>query len=77
MKLSQFSEVVELVTNTLLPHHLCSYLYELAQEFNRFYENNKVIGDENESTKLAFVKLYRIILKRGLEILGIPTPERM
>ena len=32
-------------SNELMPHHVCTYLYELAQAFNRFYEGNRVVGD--------------------------------
>lgn len=52
----QFPDMVDLVTNTLLPHHLCGYLYELAQEFNRFYENSHVVGDEREMIRNLFSK---------------------
>jgi arginyl-tRNA synthetase len=60
-----------------MPHHVCTYLYELAQAFNRFYEHNRVIGDDRETTRTKLVSLYADVLKDGLTILGIPAPERM
>ncbi|QQS19200.1 hypothetical protein IPL68_03115 [Candidatus Saccharibacteria bacterium] len=60
-----------------MPHHICTYLYELAQEFNRFYEKNRVIGDEREALRLYLVDTYATTLKNGLELLGIHAPERM
>jgi arginyl-tRNA synthetase len=76
-KLGEYADVVEVSVNELLPHHMCHYLYELAQEFNRFYENSRIIGDSREAERLAIVQLYRDILARGLAILGIHTPNTM
>jgi arginyl-tRNA synthetase len=76
-KFTEYPDVVEQATAEFAPHHLCTYLYELAQIFNRFYENSKVIGDEREQTRLRLVMAYATILQNGLTILGIPTPERM
>lgn len=76
-KLGEYSEALERSKSELLPHHVCTYLYELAQEFNRFYEHNQVIGHEREALRLRLVSLYRDTLARGLGILGIVAPERM
>ncbi len=76
-KLSEFKETVERATEELLPHHIATYLYELAQEFNSFYEHNRVIGDERESIRLWLVSCYAGKLKSGLELLGIDAPEKM
>src|SRR5690606_1996558 len=43
-KIGEYAETVELATDALMPHHICTYLYELAQKFNSFYEHNRVIG---------------------------------
>ncbi|HET8991548.1 MAG TPA: arginine--tRNA ligase [Candidatus Saccharimonadales bacterium] len=76
-KLSESAEVIERSIDELLPHHICTYLYELAQAFNRFYENSRVIGDPRESTRLALVQLYADRLKSGLNLLGIDAPDHM
>lgn len=76
-KIGEYSEVVDLAVVELMPHHVCIYLYELAQVFNRFYENNRVIGDPREQTRLQLVKSYVDTLKTGLELLNIPAPDRM
>jgi arginyl-tRNA synthetase len=46
-KIGEFSEVVELSVRELMPHYISTYLYELAQEFNRFYEQNRVIDSDD------------------------------
>ena len=60
-----------------MPHGICTYLYELAQEFNRFYESSHIVGHEREAIRLGLVTLYRDTLAKGLGILGIEAPERM
>lgn len=77
-KVTEYNEVVNRATSELMPHHICTYLYELAQIFNRFYEHNRVIGSgEREAIRLRLVGLYAETLKNGLDLLGIAAPDRM
>lgn len=76
-KISEYPEVVQKASLELLPHHICTYLYELAQNFNRFYEKSRIIGDEREAVRLELVKAYKNVLKKGLSLLNIEAPERM
>ena len=76
-KLTEYQEIVQRAALELMPHHICNYLYELAQEFNRFYEKSRVIGSEQEAARVALVAQYADTLKSGLAILGIDAPERM
>ncbi|MEK7561669.1 MAG: arginine--tRNA ligase, partial [Patescibacteria group bacterium] len=76
-KISEYPEIVENAVNELMPHHICTYIYELAQNFNRFYETNRVIGDPREALRLQLVGSYANVLKNGLELLNIPVPEKM
>jgi arginyl-tRNA synthetase len=76
-KLTEYPEVIDLAVAELMPHHVCTYLYELAQAFNRFYEHNRVISDERQTQRLALVEHYAETLKSGLQLLGIAAPEQM
>jgi len=76
-KITEYGEVVERATSELMPHHICTYLYELAQKFNQFYEHNRVIGDDRQAVRLHLVGLYADTLKNGLTLLGITAPERL
>jgi arginyl-tRNA synthetase len=76
-KIGEYGEVVERATSELMPHHICTYLYELAQRFNQFYEHNRVIGDDREAVRLSLVQCYADTLKSGLALLGITAPDRM
>ena len=76
-KLGEYSEVVDRAVQALEPHHICNYLFELAQEFNRYYEKNQVVGSDLEQHRVGLVSLYADTLKAGLTILGIGAPERL
>lgn len=76
-KLGESAEVIESAASELLPSHVATYLYELAQTFNRFYEKNRVVGDEREAARLFLIKAYGDTLKDGLNLLGIEAPEKM
>ncbi|HMQ95834.1 MAG TPA: arginine--tRNA ligase [Candidatus Saccharibacteria bacterium] len=76
-KLSEYQEVITRATELLEPHHICNYLFELAQEFNRYYEKNRVIGSDQEAHRASLVALYADTLQAGLTILGIDAPEQL
>ncbi len=76
-KVGEYAEVVDQAVKDLLPSHICTYLYELAQNFNSFYEKNRVIGDPRETVRLQLVAIYAETLKNGLDLLNIPAPEQM
>jgi arginyl-tRNA synthetase len=76
-KMTEYPEVVNMAVTELMPHHIATYLYELAQTFNRFYEHNRVIDDPRQDIRLQLVEYYASILQKGLKLLGIVAPERM
>jgi arginyl-tRNA synthetase len=78
-QLLQFDAVIAEVEADLLPNRLCSYLFELSQAFNRFYDQVPVLkADEPaRSSRLALCRLCADTLSKGLELLGIPSLERM
>lgn len=76
-KLTEYVEVVQTAQRDLLPHGICTYLYELCQEFNRFYEKSRVIGSDQEAKRVALIAQYADTLQRGLAILGIHAPAKM
>jgi arginyl-tRNA synthetase len=78
--LLKFDDSIEQVSNRLEPHWLCTYLYELASTFHRFYESHSVINAPDPTTagrRLAMCALVSDTLKTGLHLLGIETIERM
>jgi len=79
-KLLAFGPVVELAAQEYRPHHICSYLYECAALYHRFFENCPVLKAENQTLKNSRLGLCRLtgdVLRKGLELLGIGTLEEM
>ncbi|TCD58923.1 arginine--tRNA ligase [Synechococcus sp. BS56D] len=78
-ELLKFDAVIAEVEEELLPNRLCSYLFELSQVFNRFYDQVPVLKAEGAtlSSRLALCRLTADTLKCGLGLLGIATLERM
>jgi arginyl-tRNA synthetase len=74
-----FDAVIAEVEEELLPNRLCIYLFELSQVFNRFYDQVPVLKapPEARASRLALCRLTADTLKLGLDLLGIPTLERM
>ena len=80
LQLLQFAGVVENVADTLEPHRLCNYLYELATRYHRFFEQCPVLKADDEATKQSRLALCHVTartLERGLGLLGIQVVERM
>lgn len=79
-KLAHFSEILAQVAEEFLPNLLCNYLFELAQNFNQFYENSPVIQEKDEAKKqlrLAICSATAQVISNGLYLLGINAPEEM
>ncbi|HEY5228617.1 MAG TPA: arginine--tRNA ligase [Opitutaceae bacterium] len=78
-RLVKFADAVRLAGETLSPHFLCLYLYELAGEFSTFYTADKVIVDDPvvRGRRLLLFSRTLLILETGLGILGLRTLERM
>jgi len=78
-ELLKLDGVIAEVEAELLPNRLCSYLFELSQVFNRFYDQVPVLKAEQPArgSRLALCRLTADTLRLGLGLLGIPTLERM
>jgi arginyl-tRNA synthetase len=79
MKIVQFPEVLDVVSADYLPSHLCSYLYELAVLFMRFYEACPILKAEPQlrASRLALATVTANTLREGLGLLGLATLEQM
>lgn len=77
LHLCQFPEILQVITQDLMPHHLCEYLYELANKFNVFFRDCRVIGSDQQNARLALCDFAEKVLKTGLTLLGLKTVDRM
>lgn len=78
-RLEQFPEIIELCTLTYEPHHMGTYLTEVAMHFHKFYHAHRVITTDRELSlaRLALCRATKIVIANGLRTLGISAPERM
>ena len=78
-KMLLLPEMVELITQTLEPHHLTYYAQDLATVFHSFYKQCRVVSDDEPLTKarLKLVKAAKIVLGRTLTLMGMTAPEQM
>ena len=78
-KMLQLPEVVEVVAQTLEPHHLSYYALELATIFHDFYEKCRVVSQDEALTRarLKLVEAAQIVLAKALRLMGMTAPERM
>lgn len=77
--LFRFSSYLEIVIKTLDPYILTVYLKDLATDFHRFYDSHRVLS-ENENlmlARLSLIEATRLVLAKGLELLGLSQPEKM
>lgn len=73
LHLIQFSEIVEDACTELLPNTLCEYLYNLSENFTKFYSTCKVVGSEEETSRLLLCEATAIVMRECFKLLGI-TP---
>ena len=80
MNLSNFKEVVSRAAETLSPALVANYVYEVVKSYNSFYQNNPILNQDDENAKnfrLELSDLTGKTIKKGLELLGIGTVNRM
>ena len=80
LQLIKFNEVIELSFRDRAPHKICEYIYELSNNFNRFYNDTRIVSEEDESKKaswLVLINLVKNVLEQCLDLLGMESVERM
>ena len=77
--LLRFTEVVERAGREYSPHYLAIYLTELASAFSTFYAEGKIVDktDAKSPYKIALTQAFSVVMKSGLNLLGIKVPEKM
>ena len=78
--LSRFNAMMENAYDEVAPHKICAYIYDLANTLNRFYHENRILAEEDETKKcswLGLLILTKEILEACIDVLGFSAPERM
>ena len=74
------NEVMAVAYEELAPHKICAYIYDLANAFNRFYHETKILAEEDAERKRSYIALLILvkdILESCIDVLGFEAPERM
>ena len=78
--LAQFNASIEAAYEEIAPHKVCAYMYDLANAFNHFYHETKILAEEDAAKKagwIALLVLTRDMLETCMDLLGFSAPERM
>ncbi|MGL4343035.1 MAG: arginine--tRNA ligase [Metamycoplasmataceae bacterium] len=75
--IEHFPKLLNQISKNYKVHLLSQYLIDLTKEFNSYYSNNKIIGSENETQLLLIVNATKIVLSKGLTLLGVSSPNKM
>ena len=80
MELVQFNAMMQSAAEETAPHKVCAYIYDLANAFNHFYHETKILGEEDAAKReglLALLVLTRNVLETCIQVLGFSAPEKM
>ncbi len=80
LELTRFNFVVENAFEEKAPHKICGYIYDLANDFNHFYHETKILSEEKKEQKASWIHLLlltRDVLETSIDLLGFSAPERM
>ena len=80
LELCRFGEIIETAFAETAPHKICQYMADLADAFNNFYLENKIIAEEDACKQASFISLITLtkeILDTCMDLLGMESPEHM
>lgn len=80
LELTKFNAMMENAYEETAPHKVCAFMYDLANAFNKFYHETKIMGEEDEKKQASYISLLlltRKVLETCIDVLGFEAPERM
>ncbi|MFI3237074.1 MAG: arginine--tRNA ligase [Lachnospiraceae bacterium] len=80
LELTKWSAMMEAACAEKAPHKVCAYIYDLANAFNKFYHETKIIAEEDEMKKAGWIALLEFtkqVLEAAISVLGFEAPEKM
>ncbi len=78
-KILQFSYILDICHKTEDPYMLTVYLQEIAESFHKFYDQHRVLGQDEDLTqaRISLIEATRIVIATGLQLLGLAQPKKM
>ena len=80
LEVAKFNDMINTVYEEVAPHKICAYIYDVANAFNKFYHETKILSEEDAEKKagyIALLKLTKEVLETCIDLLGFEAPERM
>lgn len=80
LTLAKFGDMMETAYQEKAPHKICQFIYELSENFNHFYHENTILGNEEEEKKASYIQLLILVknvLEQCIDLLGFQAPEKM
>ena len=80
LELAKFNSAIRGAYEETAPHKICAYIYDLANAFNHFYHETRILAMEDEEKKGSYIRLLALtkdVLETCTDILGFDVPERM
>ena len=80
LQVLKYNDVINTVYEETAPHKLCAYIYDLANEFNKFYHETKILAEEDQTRRNGYISLLVLtkkVLESCIDLLGFEAPERM
>lgn len=80
LEIAKFNAMIEAAYEELAPHKVCAYIYDLANAFNHFYHETKILTEEDtakQSGWIALLMLTKDVLETCIDILGFTAPDKM
>ncbi len=80
LELTKLQGMIKTVYSELAPHKICAYIYDVANAFNSFYHENRILAEENEEKKESYITLLKItkeVLEMCIDLLGFDAPDHM
>jgi len=80
MNLTGFVPMIEGAWKDLAPHRICAYIYQVANDFNKFYHETKIITEDDKAKQESWIALITLtlgILETSVDLLGFEAPGFM
>ncbi|MDO4187801.1 MAG: arginine--tRNA ligase [Lachnospiraceae bacterium] len=80
LELTKLHTMMSQAYTELAPHKICAYIYDVANVFNSFYHENKILKEEDKARQESFIELLKItkgVLELCIDLLGFSAPEHM
>lgn len=80
LTVTKFADIIYNAYKDDAPHRICQYVYELSENFNKFYHENKIVANDNDIQRNSWIKLIELVknvLNICIDLLGFEAPDRM